>query len=69
MNEQPTPQAIARQMEHIHNELDIAKGQLMILTGMAMQLEPRISLMVSSRRCASGGSHDQTTMRQASVTP
>jgi hypothetical protein len=50
MNEQPTPQTIARQMEHIHNELGLAKGQLTIITGMAMQLEARINGLVAEMR-------------------
>jgi uracil-DNA glycosylase len=50
MNEQPTPQAIAQQMEHIHNELGIAKDQLTILVGMATQLEARINGLVAEMR-------------------
>jgi hypothetical protein len=34
-------------MEHIHNELGLAKGQLTIITGMAMQLEACINGLVA----------------------
>jgi hypothetical protein len=50
MDEPVTLQTIARQVERVLNKLDIVKGKLTVLTGMAMQLEARINGLAAEMR-------------------
>jgi hypothetical protein len=50
MSDQATLQTIAGQSERGIDKLDIARGKLTVLTGMAMQVEARINGLVAEMR-------------------